>query len=573
MMEIHNLVQGTPEWHAHRDTHRNASEAAAMLGLCKKVTRDELVRMKATGTEREFSDWVQENILDKGHRNEAAARPIMEQIMGEDLFPVTGSAGIYSASFDGLTMAEEVGWEHKQWNEDLAALVKQGIIPDTHMPQVQQQLMIGELHKVIFTVSDGTAEKMVYTEVLPDPAWFERLVLGWEQFDKDVANYVPAEVKEKPVAEAIKALPTLVIQLQGAVVSSNLPLFKQVADNFIANIKTELETDQDFADAEAMVKFLKEGEDSLENAKTAALGQTASIDELMRTIDHIKNTMRGKRLVLDKVVTSEKESRRLEILDRGRREWAVHVAGLEVEIQPIKLGLPVPDFATAMKGKKTITSLNNAVNTLLANSKIEADKLGKELRAKLVWIKEAHPDHGFLFRDLQQIITKPEEDFHLLVNTRVKEHEQAEAAKLEAERERIRQEEEARATAKAEAEAAAAKSAAPVVSAPTAQPQAVAQPIQAVIAPANDDQVKTAAPSPMIDDGSTMKLGDIARLLGFSLTEQFLADMGIQPTGRERNAVLYRSADFPHLCQCLISNINAASVDFIEGQNRERKAA
>jgi predicted phage-related endonuclease len=552
MMEIHNLVQGSPEWHAHRSRYHNASEAAAMLGLSKNVTRDELIRMKATGTEQEFGDWVQRNILDKGHEYEAKARAIMEKIIGQELFPVTGTSGTYSASFDGLTMCERIGFEHKQWNEELAAYVQQGIVPDTHMPQVQQQIMVGDLEKVIFTVSDGTAEKMVYAEVKPDPEWFQRLILGWEQFDKEVAAYVPAEVKEKPVAEVIKALPTLVIQLQGSVVSSNLPEFKKVADEFIANIKTDLQSDQDFADAEAMVKFLKEGEDSLERAKMNALGQTASIDELMRTIDHIKETMRSKRLVLDKAVSSEKDKRRGEILERAKREWAVHVASIEEEIQPIQLMMAVPDFAGAMKGKKTIASLNNAVNTLMAQSKIEAEQLGKGLRAKLAWIKATYPDHGFLFRDLQQIITKPAEDFHLLVNTRVNDHEVEQRKKREAEE-------------------AAAKDA-------EQSKQAIATPatetVQTGLAlvSANDEGVSQSIipTKEVVDDGSTMKLGDIAALLGFPLSAQFIEEeLGIKPAGKERTAVLFNCRDFPAICDCLVANVNAAKVDFIE----QRKAA
>lgn len=90
-MKIHELVQGSPEWQAFRLTHHGASEAAAMLGLSKKTTRSELLRIKHTGTPKEFSDWVQVNILDYGHQVEALARPLVEEIIGDDLYPVTCS--------------------------------------------------------------------------------------------------------------------------------------------------------------------------------------------------------------------------------------------------------------------------------------------------------------------------------------------------------------------------------------------------------------------------------------------------------------------------------------------------
>ncbi len=220
--EIHNLLQGSDEWHAFRFTHHGASEAAAMLGLSKKVTRTELVRMKATGLAKEFSDWVQENILDYGHEVEALARPLAEKILADDLYPVTCSLGAESASCDGLTMAETIGFEHKQWNADLAASVAAGFLPEDHVPQVQQQLMVTGAEKWMFMVSDGTEENMVWMWVYPNAAWFDRIRAGWEQFDIDVANYKQVDLVEKPTAEPIAALPALVVQTEGKVVSSNL---------------------------------------------------------------------------------------------------------------------------------------------------------------------------------------------------------------------------------------------------------------------------------------------------------------------------------------------------------------
>jgi hypothetical protein len=87
-----------------------------------------------------------------------------------------------------------------------------------------------------------------------------------------------------------------------------------------------------------------------------------------------------------------------------------------------------------------------------------------------------------------------------------------------------------------------------------------------------DDQViVTNVPiAEVIDTGATMKLGQISELLGFSVTSEILHSLGIEPVDKKRAAILYREADFPRICACLIANINAACVDFIEGQ---RKAA
>ena len=194
MTKTHNLIQGTDSWHQFRLEHNGASEAAAMLGLSLTTKRTELLRMKKTGLAKEFSDWVQRNVLDHGHAVEALALPIIEQIVGEELYPSTLSDGRESASCDGLTIAGHIAAEHKQWNARIAGLVADGILPEEHEPQCQQVLMVSKADKLLFVVSDGTAERMVYMWVYPDPVWFDRLRAGWRQFDADLAAYEPTEL-------------------------------------------------------------------------------------------------------------------------------------------------------------------------------------------------------------------------------------------------------------------------------------------------------------------------------------------------------------------------------------------
>lgn len=443
--QVHDLITGSAAWHQFRLDHFGASEASAMLGLSSKVKRTELLHMKSTGLAREFSDWVQENILDHGHTVEALARPIKEREIGTDLYPVTCSEGRISASCDGLTLDESCGWEHKQWNEALAAAVVARELPDEYMVQPQQCLMVSRADIWIFTVSDGTEENTVSMEILPDPVWFERIRAGWDQFAKDLADYAPRQLAEKPAAEAIMALPALMVQIRGEVVNSNLPAFKKIADTFIANIKTTLETDQDFADAEATVKFCGDAEKDLEHAKNAAIAQTASIDELMRTVDHIKDQLRVKRLMLEKLVTRRKQEIKETILAEAKSAFVEHVAALDVELSPVRLNALTPDFAGAMKNKRTLASLHDAVDTLLANAKISTNATAADYRAKLAWSREHGAKHQFLLNDLQQIVVKAADDFQLLITSRIDAHERAEAAKVEALRAKIAAEEKAKA--------------------------------------------------------------------------------------------------------------------------------
>jgi predicted phage-related endonuclease len=447
----HDLQQGSDAWHQFRLEHFGASEAAAMLGLSKKVTRTELLRMKKTGTAKEFSDWVQKNILDYGHEVEAMARPFIEHMFHIDLYPVTCSDGKLSASCDGLTLLEDIAFEHKQWNETLAANVREDILPDEYMPQCQQIMMVTGAGRVIFTVSDGTEGNMEHMEVFPDQEWFDRIRAGWNQFEKDLAEYVPVAHTEKPVPDAVMQLPALSIQTSGAIsIISNLDVFGTKLTEFIEKLDLEPTDDQGFANAENAVKTLQKAQDALEAAEASALAQASSVDEMRRTVALYADTARKTRLMLEKMVKTRKEQIKTEIVSKAKTAFAGHVSALETEIRPIRLVVQQPDLLGAIKNKRTLASLHDSVDTALANAKIAADASAKDVRAKLTWHKENAKGYEFLFADLQQIIQKPADDFQMLVQNRIAQHKLDEQRKLEAERARIQAEEQAKAKLLAE---------------------------------------------------------------------------------------------------------------------------
>jgi len=102
-MKIHNVAQGSAEWHALRGQHFTASEAPAMMGASKYQTRTDLLTLKKTGIAPDVTP-SQQFIFDKGHATEAAARPLVEVMIGEELYPVVGTSGNLLASMDGATM-------------------------------------------------------------------------------------------------------------------------------------------------------------------------------------------------------------------------------------------------------------------------------------------------------------------------------------------------------------------------------------------------------------------------------------------------------------------------------------
>lgn len=463
MKTTHHLLQGTKEWHEFRAFHFGASEAAAMLGLSPYKTRSALLHEKSTGIIPDVTDQTQK-LFDRGHATEASARIVLEAMIDDGLSPVTMSDGKLSASLDGLTFDGCIAFEHKLYQEKLFNAVLEGELPEAYQPQCQQILMVSGAEKVIFVCSDGAAEKFAQVEVFPDAAWQKRIRDGWAQFEIDLANYQHVEAAPVAVAAPINELPALLIEVSGSVVSSNLVQWQAVVKERIDGINTNLQTDNDFADAKQMVKFLDDGEKRIALVKSQAQAQAISIDEAFRALDSISATMRQKRLELDKLVKVREESIKLDIVREGQAALMAHFSDLKERVGMECLPSKAADFAAAIKGKRTIASMRDAVATTLANAKIEASAIADKIQANLKTLDELTADHS-LFADIATIATKAPDDFMLLVKSRIAEQKEREEKRLESERQRIRAEEEARATAKAKAEQSA-ENLAPAFTAP-----------------------------------------------------------------------------------------------------------
>lgn len=479
-MKIHNVAQGSEAWHALRANYFTASEAPAMMGASKQMKRTELLHAKKTGLDRDVSWWVQKNLFDKGHEAEALARPILEARIGEDLFPVVGTEGDLLASLDGCTILGDVLFEHKMWNEQLAAEVRAGVLDPHYYWQLEQQLLVSGAEKVIFVCSDGTEENFVSMEYVPVTGRAATLVAGWKQFQADLLDFTPAEVVPEAVGKTPESLPALRIEVTGMVTASNLEQFKAHSLAVFGSINTELETDQHFADAEKAVKWCGDVEERLEAAKQHALSQTESIDALFKTIDDIAAEARRKRLELNSLVKARKLSIREDIVMDAAKALQVHIDQINASLGG-KVRMPaVPaDFAGAIKGKKTISSLRDSADSELARAKIAASQIGDSIRTNLASLDELAADYLFLFNDVQQLVMKANDDLLALIKVRISEHQKAEEQKAEAQREQIRQEELKRIADEAKANA-------PVEPAPVVSPAPVkvSSPVQSASKPA-----------------------------------------------------------------------------------------
>ena len=461
-MLTHELIQGTPEWHAHRASHFNASDAPAMMGCSPYKTRSELMHEMHTCLVPEFDAGTQ-RLFDEGHRFEALARPLAEAIIGEELYPVTGSEGRLSASFDGLTMNESTVFEHKMMNKELRACFQEiktmaqnhrdtatagKLLPLMYRVQTEQQLMVSSAERDLFMASKWEGDKLIEEQhcwYWPDEVLRKQIVDGWAQFAIDLAAYVPPPAAPVLVAAAQVTLPAVSVKLEGSIaIIDNLDLFGVALTAYIDKINRAPTTDQDFLDLKSVVATLEKAEAALDAAENTALASIASVNTMQSVVDTLRALAKQNRLMAEKLYKVENDRRKLEIIDGGKNAFTAHITTLNARLGKPYMPMIAADFNGVAKSLRTLASMQNAIDTELARVKIIASAEADRIQINMVTLAELGSSYKFLFADTSQIVLKANDDLRALVENRIATHKNAEAAKEEAQRERIRAEELAR---------------------------------------------------------------------------------------------------------------------------------
>lgn len=549
MKIVPNMIQGTPEWHAHRSAHHNASDAPAMLGISTAYrTRTQLLDERKSGITPELTD-AQCAIFADGHHAEAMARPLAEKIIGDDLYPVVGTSDddeTLSASFDGLTLDEGTAFEHKLLSTRLRKIMTPDMdghtLPDDYRAQMEQQCMVSGATRVLFMASEWNGDTLIeerHCWYTPEPAMRERILAGWTQFDHDLETHFVESVCAASVGAAPDQLPALRVEVEGRVLATNLDAFKANAMVVLARINRDLQTDDDFADAEKTVKWCKGVEERLDATKANVLAQMASVDEVCRTIDSVSAETRKVRLELDRLVKSEKENRKMALVRAGVAEVDQHYAGVNATLGRYAItvsgGMPA-QIGQSIKGLKTLASIQNAISSEVARIKIEANQRADAVRVNVAVLDE-FKDHSALFADAVVLAhTKAPDDLRNMCRSRIAEQAKADAERIEAERVRIRAEE----AAKVQREAM------------RTSPPAVLEPFE-TSGPAHF------VPAPAIDEAARLNLREInAMIAPLSISAAGLAQLGIRPAGKERASVIYSAHDIPAMKAAMVNLIRAA---------------
>lgn len=456
-----NVTQGSEAWLKLRKDFFTASEAPMMMGDHKNISRNQLLDAKKGWTT--IVDEYLQKLFDKGHATEEAARPLAVADVGEDLFPVTGSLEVEGlallASFDGLTMFDDVCFEHKLFNKTLAENVLNNVLEPHYYWQLEQQLLVSGANKCYFVTSDGTKENWQAMYYVSVPERREALIKGWKQFAIDLESHEPQAKVEKAVTSGpVRELPSINYKMNGLALESNLEAYKQAATDLVALSEKPLETDQDFADAEARQKVFTKAEKDIKDACDRVMGEIDSIDTFVKDMRFISEQIRQARLAEGKQIKARKEELREEILNKANQEAS---KSLNEAMAKVNAKLPNIDFDpfAAMKGKRTIESLQDAADTEVAKAKIQINEFVELAMGNALHLSTQAQGYDFLFNDWAQIAFKATEDFKTLVTARIATYQAEQKAKEDAERERIRQEEQAKLQREAEAKARAEREA------------------------------------------------------------------------------------------------------------------
>ena len=425
----HDLVQGSDEWKAFRATAFTASDAPAMMGVSKYKTRDQLLAEKFTGISPPVDAHMQK-IFDKGHGYEAIARPWAEEIVDGELYTPTMSIELdgmlIAASLDGITMLEDVIWEHKTLNKNLAAKIPLGIIDDQYAIQMEQQMLVSGAEDCLFMASSGIYESMVSHTYFPDLELRASIVAGWKQFAVDLANYKPKATAEKVVGVDSDSLPAIVWDITGSNIATNFDhVIPELQERATEEMAKDLITDQDFADKDSFNKLVKQSRAGLKDVASAVKSRFDSYAQFESKCAEVDGILQKLQSHGEKAVKDKKAELKTKIVFDAGKVVIDFSQEISKTIDPIELSQVIDlrlDYTTAMKGKRTLVSMESAVNDLLADFKIKANEVANKVRANLAMLA-SNDEHKMLFADTLNLVIQTPDALDAIIKSRIADHE------------------------------------------------------------------------------------------------------------------------------------------------------
>lgn len=282
--------------------------------------------------------------------------------------------------------------------------------------------MVSGCNYILFMASKWEREtdeliEMRHCRYEPNLALRKQIVDGWKQFQKDVAEYVHVEVAAPIVAAPIESFPVVIVNVTGALSASNLSLVTPKFDAYLASVNVKPKTDEEFVNCEASGKFMRQVAKSLKAKAQDIVDQNFDVSEAVRITKMYAGYFDAKAIEAEKEVKGGKDVIKAQIIGIARQKFSDHCAILDKRIGRAVMPLIVPNFVEAIKNKRTLVSVQNEVDTLLAKEKIAANEIAD--RAQLNLDLPEFKENEHLFPDFRTQCLKDPGDFQAIVASRV----------------------------------------------------------------------------------------------------------------------------------------------------------
>ena len=192
-----DLIQGSPEWLAMRQTKIGASDAAAIMGLSLYKTPYQLWEEKLGLREVVINERMR-----RGSAMEEEARKEFEHLTGFTVFPDVRFHHDYPwmmASLDGISIDDRVLVEIKNVNRSDHQTALDGKVPSHYFPQCQHQLMVTGLPYMYYYSHDALNPATVI--VTRDEAYIADMVEKEEEFYRCMMEFEAPELCERDYIE------------------------------------------------------------------------------------------------------------------------------------------------------------------------------------------------------------------------------------------------------------------------------------------------------------------------------------------------------------------------------------
>lgn len=438
--EVLDLEQGSDEWLEERLNNFCSSEASAVMGDSKYMSRNQLLALKKGWQSNPDSEFKKQ-LYQSGHDNEKSAREIFEIEYLTNIPPVVLRRKYKSllllASYDGFIhdAIEPLIWEHKTYNETLAENVRNNILEPHYYWQIEHLCLVSGGSEVYFHTSDGTIRKKAIMIYKSDPKRRKALLAGYKQFNIDLKNFELEAKKENILPAKVESFPAINYEVKGTEIISNiqdcLPIIRERAEK---EINRTLETDNDFKQKDTLNKAVVKARDRLKTIKDEIQSKFTSLDSFMSAANEIDSILQKMQSAGEKAVTNEKKRRKDEISESGKARFKEYLLSVQDQLDVCFVNincnfLPVVlknmgSFDLAMKNKRSLEKCQDAVDEDLAQRKVEVSQMMDEtIIPNIEFLNDNCSGHPSLFNDIIEFIEFPHEAFKPLAEARVYDEE------------------------------------------------------------------------------------------------------------------------------------------------------